>query len=436
MIGLPKTTNTGTPFSWISRDARLIIAARGIRTFAQSSVGVIMALYLNELGFSILQIGAFLSVGVAGVAFFAFIVALTAGRVGRRRLLITFSLLSSASAIGLFFVDEFFVLVAIAFAGALSTGGGGGGESPAQPLEVASLPDTAPPEKRTDLFAVYSIVARTGTAMGALAAGLPVLYQEAFGLSTLSSFKLMFLGFAGFQLLGAVLYSLVSPKIEGEVSQQEWTNPLKLPSRRRIFTFAGLFGVDTFTTSMVMQSLVAYWFAEKFGLGVESLAPMFFFSHILTAISIWLSAKLANRFGLLNTMVFTHIPSSFFLLAATFAPAAWMAILFWQVRAFLSQMDVPARDSYTIAVVGPEERVAMASIQMVSKSGAGSLGPSATTALWSAVSATAPWVISAVLKITYDLSLYVMFRKVKPPEEIERETERENRRAAQKAKVS
>jgi MFS family permease len=164
----------------------LIIAARGIRTFAQSSVGVIMALYLNELGFSILQIGVFLSVGVAGVAFFAFIVGLVAGRVERRRLLVTFSLLSTAAGIGLFFIDDFVILVAIAFAGALSTVGGGGGESPAQPLEIASLPDTAPPEKRSDLFAIYSIVARTGTAIGALAAGLPVLYQDAFGLSTLS----------------------------------------------------------------------------------------------------------------------------------------------------------------------------------------------------------------------------------------------------------
>ena len=434
------TKNNAMPLSWISRDARLIIAARGIRTFAQSSVGVIMALYLNELGFSILQIGVFLSVGVAGVAFFAFIVGLTAGRLGRRRLLVTFSLLSAAAAIGLFFADEFVVLAGIAFAGALSTGGGGGGESPAQPLEIASLPDTAPVEKRTDLFAIYSIVARTGTAFGALAAGLPVLYQDAFGLSALASFKLMFIGFCGFQLIGAFLYSLISPAIEGEVSQQKWTNPLKLPSRRRIFTLTGLFGVDTFTTSMVMQSLVAYWFSNKFGLALESLATIFFVSHILTAISIWLSAKLANRFGLLNTMVFTHIPSSLFLLAATFAPAAWMAILFWQVRAFLSQMDVPARDSYTMAVVGPEERVAMASIQMVSKSSGGAFGPAATTALWSAASATAPWVVSAALKITYDLALYFMFRNVKPPEEIERELqreiERENRRAARKQKVS
>ncbi len=436
----PPMTNTHTvPLSWINRDARLIIAARGVRTFAQSFVALIMAVYLPEIGFNAWQMGVFLGVGIAGVAFFAFIVGLVAGRVGRRRLLITFSILSCAAGIGLFFIDEFVILLAIAFAGALSTGGGGGGESPAQPLEIASLPDTASAEKRTDLFAIYSIVARTGTAVGALAAALPAFYQDAFGLNTILSLKVMFLGFSSFQLVGALLYGLVSPAIEGDISQQKWTNPLKLPSRRRIFTLTGLFGVDTFTTSMVMQTLIAYWFFEKFGLAVESLALIFFVSHILTAVSIWLSAKLANRFGLLNTMVFTHIPSSFLLLAAAFSPLAWMAVMFWQMRAFLSQMDVPARDSYTMAIVGPEERVAMASIQMISKSSGGAAGPFATGWLWTSVPVAAPFVISAALKITYDLSLYAMFRNVKPPEEIEREERREERRgerrAAQREKV-
>ena len=147
---------------------------------------------------------------------------------------------------------------------------------------------------------------------------------------------------------------------------------------------------------------------------------VFFLSHLLTAVSLWLAAKISNRFGLLNTMVFTHIPSSFFLIAAAFAPTAWAAILFWQIRSFLGQMDTPGRDSYTMAVVGPEERVAMASIHMVGRSGAGAFGPSATTALWSVFSAGVPLVSAAVLKIAYDLSLYAMFRNVRPPEEIER----------------
>jgi MFS family permease len=144
--------------------------------------------------------------------------------------------------------------------------------------------------------------------------------------------------------------------------------------------------------------------------------------------SLWLAAKIANRIGLLNTMVFTHIPSSLFLLAAAFAPTAWLAVLFWQFRAFLAQMDNPTRDSYTMAVVGPEERVGMASVHMVGRSALGAAGPSATTVLWGMLSASAPLVGSAVLKIGYDLALYAMFRNVRPPEEVRRAQERAARR--------
>ena len=370
-----------TSLSWINRDARLITAARGTRTFSQSFISVIIALYLAELGFNLVQIGVILTVGIAGVSFFAFVVGLISGKVGRRRLLVIFSLLAAASGLAMYFAETFIPLMVIAFLGSLSTGGGGGGESPAQPLEVAILPDTAPPERRTDIFAIYGIVARTGTFLGALAAGLPVLFQGPLGLPVLLSFKAMFLGFAICQLAGAALYASISPGVEASTTHQQWQNPLKLPSRRRIFTLTGLFSVDTFTTSMVMQSLMAYWFFTKFGLTLESLAFVFSLSHLLTASSLWIAAKIANRIGLLNTMVFTHIPSSFFLLAAAFAPSATLAIVFWQCRAFLSQMDVPTKESYTMAVINPEERVAMASIHMVSRSAAGAIGPTVTTAI-------------------------------------------------------
>jgi MFS family permease len=421
-----------TSLSWINRDARLITAARGTRTFSQSFISVIIALYLAELGFNLVQIGAILTVGIAGVSFFAFVVGLVSEKVGRRRLLVIFSLLAAASGLAMYFAETFIPLMVIAFMGSLSTGGGGGGESPAQPLEVAILPDTAPPERRTDIFAIYSIVARTGTFLGALAAGLPVLFQDALGLSVLLSFKAMFLGFAICQLAGAALYASISPGAEAATTRQQWQNPLKLPSRRRIFTLTGLFSVDTFTTSMVMQSLMAYWFYTKFGLTLESLALVFSLSHLLTASSLWIAAKISNRIGLLNTMVFTHIPSSFFLLAAAFAPSATLAIVFWQCRAFLSQMDVPTKDSYTMAVINPEERVAMASIHMVSRSAAGAIGPTVTTAIWNITAAWTPLVGSALLKIGYDLSLYFMFRNVRPPEEEER---LRNRRQAPEASV-
>ena len=421
-----------TSLSWINRDARLITAARGTRTFSQSFISVIIALYLAELGFNLVQIGAILTVGIAGVSFFAFVVGLISGKVGRRRLLVIFSLLAAASGLAMYFAETFIPLMVIAFLGSLSTGGGGGGESPAQPLEVAILPDTASPERRTDIFAIYSIVARTGTFLGALAAGLPVLFQDVLGISVLSSFKVLFLGFAVCQLAGAALYASISQGVEAATTRQQWQNPLKLPSRRRIFTLTGLFSVDTFTTSMVMQSLMAYWFYTKFGLTLESLALVFSLSHLLTASSLWIAAKISNRIGLLNTMVFTHIPSSFFLLAAAFAPSATLAIVFWQCRAFLSQMDVPTKDSYTMAVINPEERVAMASIHMVSRSAAGAIGPTVTTAIWNITAAWTPLVGSALLKIGYDLSLYFMFRNVRPPEEEER---LRNRRQAPKSPV-
>ena len=406
-----------SPPSWLNRDAALLISARGIRTFAQSYMAVIIAFYFDELGYGLAQLGPFLSVGIAGVAFFAFLVGLIADQVGRRRLLIIFALLASGSALALFFFDNLLALMFIAFVGSVTSGGGGGGESPTQPLVMASLPDTAPNDKRTELFAIYGIVARSGTAIGALAAGLPIIFQDSLGLNILLSYKVMFAGFAAFQLVVALLYSLLSPAVEGSTTRQRWVNPLKLPSRRRIFTLTGLFSVDTFTTSMVLQTLIAFWFFERFGLDLGSLPFIFFFSNVLTAISMWVAAKLANRIGLINTMVFTHIPSSLFFLGAIFAPTAWIAVVFWQFKSFLSQMDIPTKESYTMSVVGPEERVAMASITMVSRSAVGALGPSATGFLANALSITFPLVGSAIVKIGYDISLYVMFRNIRPAEE-------------------
>jgi len=405
------------PLRWVNRDGKLIILTRGVCTFARSSIAVLLALYLDKLGFSLVQIGAFLSAGVAGSAFLAFLVSLISERVGRRRLLIIFTLMSVSTGLALFFINEFLPLLFFAFIGGIGGRGGMGGAN--QPLEQASLADTATPEKRTDLFAAYRIVDVGGTALGALAAGLPIIYQDAFGLSEIEAYKVMFIGFAFFLLMGALLYSLLSSAVEVGDSKQHWVNPLRLPSRRLIFTLTGLFSIDSFAGALFMESLAAYWFYTRFGIELESLALVFFFSHLLSAISLWLAAKLANRIGLINTMVFTHIPSSLFLIGATFAPAAWIAIIFWQLRAFLSRMDQPTRDSYTMSLVHPSERVAMASINTVGRSASGTVAPSIATVLWQAFSATVPLVSSAVLKITYDLFLYFMFRNVKPPQEAE-----------------
>jgi len=403
------------PPRWVSRDGKLIILSRGVCTLARSSIAILLALYLDKLGFSLVQIGAFLSAGVAGSAFFAFLVSLIAEKVGRRHLLITFTLMSAAAGLALIFIDDFLPLIFFAFLGSIS--GAGGMAGPVQPLEQASLTDAATPKKRTDLFAIYRIVATAASALGALAVGLPILLQDTFGMNEIYAYKAMFVGFAFFLLVGALLYRLLSSAVEVSGSEQRWVNPFRLPSRRLIFTLTGLFSLDHFAGSLFLQSLAAYWFYTKFGLELESLALVFFFSQLLSAISLWVAAKLANRIGLINTMVFTHIPASLFLIAAAFAPTAWIAVLFWQLRAFLSMMDVPTRDSYTMSIVRPDERVAMAGIHIVGRSLSGTIGPSVATALWQAISATVPLIASGVLKITYDLSLYFMFRNVKPPQE-------------------
>ncbi|MFC1988807.1 MFS transporter [Chloroflexota bacterium] len=405
--------------NWVNRDGKLIILSRGLCTFARGAIVILIALYLEKLGFNLIQVGAFLSAGVAGSALFTFIVSLTSEKIGRKRLLIVLTLLYAATALALVFVDYFLPLMFFAFVGSI---GDRGSLGPTHALEQASLSDTAPTEKRTDLFAVYRIVAMCGTALGTLAAGLPIIFQNTFPIREIDAFKVMFIGYAFFHVLGAMLYSLLSSSVEVGHSEQRWVNPLRLPSRRLIFKLTGLFSLDSFSGHMFLDSLAAYWFYTRFGLQLESLAAVFFLSYIIRAVSMWVAAKLANRIGLINTIVFTHIPSSLFLIAAAFAPTALIAVIFWQLRAFFINMDMPTRDSYSMSIVQPKERVAMASIHVVGRSVAGTIGPTLGTALWQVFAASVPLIASGILKISYDLSLYFMFRNIKPPQELDRTT--------------
>ena len=239
-------------FAWISRDGKLIISARGVRTFAQGFIAVLLALYLDKLGFSLVQIGVILSAGVAGSASSAFAVGLASEKLGRCRLLIAFGFISAATGVFLFFIDSFIALLFVSFFGNLTTGP----EGPIQPLEQAILPDSASDEHRTDPFAIYGIVARVGTALGALAAATPEILQRALGVDDLYSLQVMFLAFAAFQLMGVMFYWSLSVSAEGDALSKQWMNPLQLRSRRIIFTLTGLFSVDHLAGSLIIQSLV------------------------------------------------------------------------------------------------------------------------------------------------------------------------------------
>lgn len=403
------------PLDWVSRDGKLLIGVRGVRTFAHSAASVLLAIYLDLLGFSLVEIGLFLTIGSAGAAFWALIGGLVGDAVGRRRLLTVMGLLMALTGIALITAQSFALLAAAAFLGSFSALAGASGAM--GPLEQASLPTAAAPERRTDLFALYGIVGSVALALGALAAGVPAVLEASIGLDQIGSFRIVFAGYVALGLVIALMYSRLSAQVEVPEAEARWRNPLRMPSRSRMLTLAGLFTVDSFGTGMMGQSLAAYWFFTRFGLLAEELGLVFFASNVLTAISLWVAARLASRIGLVNTMVFTHIPSSLVLIVIPFVPDAGWAIALWLIRAFCVQMDAPTSQSYTMAVVGPEERSAMATATTVSRSSGVAMGPVATTALWSAASASAPFVVGGVVKIAYDLTLWFLFRRIKPPEE-------------------
>jgi MFS family permease len=377
-------------------------------------VSVLIAIFLSLQGFSLVETGLLLTFGSAGAAFTAVVVGMFGDGVGRRRTLLILSGLMAVTGVVLASSDTFGILAAVAFVGSFSALAGSGGGMGS--IEQAVVAVSAPTEKRTDVFALYSLLGMLAGSLGALAAGLPTIIQRELGTSALQSLRVMFLGYAACGLVIAAVYSRLSAAVEVK-GPARWTNPLALPSRRRIFTLSGLFAVDSFGTGLFVEGLTSYWFFTRFGLGPAELGLVFFSSNVLAAVSLWVAARLARRIGLLNTMVFTHIPSSVLLIAMVFAPDAWMAILCWLVRAFLSQMDVPTSQSYTMSVVDPTERTAMASATMVTRSAGVALGPTIAAALWTAASASAPFVIGGLVKIAYDLTLWRLFRTVKPPEE-------------------
>ena len=403
------------PLGWISRDGKLVILARGVRSFAQGSIAVLLAIYLDRLGFSLFFIGVFLSSGVAGGAVFAVLIGILGDWIGRRRLLVVFPIMSASVGVVLVLSDNFLLLAVVAFVGAFTMEGMG--TNPMHPLELSSLAETTAPERRTDLYAIFNIARTVGAAFGALAAGLPDRYQEPLGLSEVDALKVVFLGYAVLTASAALIYLMLTPAVEARASESRWVNPLRLPSRRLMFTLSGLFSVDNFASGLMAPTLVSYWFFAKFDMGLAPLGSIFFASNIITAISLWVSAKLSNRIGMLNTMVFTHGFSAVVFMFMPFLPWAWLAVVAWQVRSFFGQMDIPPRDSYMMAMVNPSERTAMASMFTISRSTMQSASPSVSTALWSTVSSTVPFVGSGVLRLVYDVALFRMFRNVTPPEE-------------------
>ncbi len=395
----------------------ILFSTRIIRLFCYGFLSVVLALYLAEAGFTGGQIGLLFTFTLAGDAFITLWLTTSADRFGRKRTLILGALLMAGAGVAFILTRNIFLLIFAAVVGVISPSGNEIG--PFLSVEQAGLTQIITANKRTQYFAWYALVGSFATAAGALAGGWLAQILQNNGWTALESYRVILIGYAfgGFLLL--LLFLSLSNSIEAEAIQDTTKRVLGLHrSRNVVFKLSSLFAMDAFAGGLLVQSLMAYWFHIRFGVDSGILGSIFFGANILAGISALLAVPLAKRFGLINTMVFTHIPSNILLILVPLMPTLPLAIGVLLLRFSISQMDVPTRQSYTMAVVAPDERSAASGVTAIARSVGASVSPALTGLLFSIpILFSAPFFLSGGLKIIYDLLLYREFRAVKPPEE-------------------
>lgn len=393
-------------------DARVLLAARALRAFGDGYVSLLLPYYLTLLGYSALEIGLLVTATLLGSGLMTLAIGFIAHRHSTRHLLLAASVLMALTGLTASIFTDFWPLLVIAAIGTLNPAAND--VTPFSPLEQTLLARAVTPQSRTALFARYSLIGALVAAIGAQAAGVPDLFAAGGDPARLLTVRVMFVLYGLLGLASLLLYRSLSPALEAQTHEQ----PVPLgKSRRIVYTLAALFSIDSFAGGFAVQSLLALWLLQRFDLSVAAAGNIFFWTGLLTAFSHLAAAHVAARFGLINTMVFTHLPANIFLILVPFMPTLELALLFLFLRSALSSMDVPARTSYVMAVVSPGERPAAASVTAVPRSLASALSPSIAGALLVASPFGWPLVICGALKIVYDLTLLRMFRKVKPPEE-------------------
>ena len=402
------------------RDLALINTAGFLRSFGVGLTGVVLGIYLSRLGHSSLEIGIVIAAGLAGSAFATVVMSLVADRIGRRRFLVLLSLLTTVGGLALALRPNLLVLTAMAFVGMLN--GTGTDRSAAFALDQAVVPSLVSDARRTWSLAWYNVFLDGGGSLGALSAGTPLLLQSRLSLSVLSSYRVVFFAYAGLSLAVAALYLLLSQAVEiasppglGAIGAR-----IEPGTKKIIARVTALFSLDAFGGGFLTDALVAYWFFQRFGVPERDLGLMFFVVHILNACSHVGAAWLARRFGLVNTMVFTHLPSSLFLMAVPVAPSFKWAVLLFLCREALVEMDVPTRQSYVAALVKPGERTFASGITNLARNVFWAVGSVVAGVMMQVVAFSAPLVVGGGAKVTYDLLLYRSFRRVKAPEEVGR----------------
>ncbi|MGH2523359.1 MAG: MFS transporter [Anaerolineales bacterium] len=409
----------------LTPDARLLFSTRVVRLFAYGALSVVLVLYLAQAGLAEAQIGTLLTLTLIGDTAISLWITTHADRIGRRRMLIAGAGLMLLAGLAFAVTHNFALLVIAATVGVLSPSGNEVG--PFLSIEQAALAQLLPGAQRTRVFAWYNLVGSFATAAGALSGGLLAQMLQGAGLSFFESYRVIVVGYAASGVMLGLMFAPLSPAVEApaNLSQVMLRDRPSLglrDSRNIVLKLAALFSLDAFAGGFVIQSLLAYWFHLRFGVEPGVLGGIFFGANILAGVSALAAARVAARFGLINTMVFTHIPSSLLLMLVPLMPNLPLAVTVLLLRFSISQMDVPTRQSYTLAVVEPDERSAASGLTGVARTIGASLAPMLAGPLLAnpALSST-PFFIAGGLKIVYDLALYRAFRAIRPPEEAKEE---------------
>ncbi len=404
-------------------DAWLIVLMRGLRSFSYGLLAVLLSVALTRAGFSPVEIGLLITVSLLGDFVGTYLIGLFADRWGRRRVLFILALLMAATGLVFGVVTLYVILLAAAFFGTLGTSASE--TAPFLPIEQAILAQTGSPKERTALFAHYNLVATFAGALGALAAGLPDLLTHT-GVPLVMGIRLCFGLYAAAALIVAALSSRLSSRVEApqRAAGPAGTRlgrvvPALGSQRRRVLLLAGLFSVDALSGGLVVQSLLVLFFHLRFGISLALLAVLFFAANLFSALSFLAAAPLARRIGLLGTMVFTHLPSNLLLALVAFMPTFPLAAAFLLARQMLSQMDIPTRQAYSMALVAPEARTATASVTSLARSGGSAISPVVSGVLLQGpgLALGLPLVLAGAVKAAYDLSLWIIFRRVRLEEE-------------------
>lgn len=392
-------------------DVALLFGARSVRLFAYGALSVVLALYLHEAGLTGAQIGLLFTLTLGGDAGISLWITTTADRIGRKKMLLLGAGLMILAGVVFSVTGDPVLLMIAAIVGVISPSGNEIG--PFLSLEQAALSELLPSAQRTRAFAWYNLAGSLATATGALAGGFLSQGLRHAGFSELASYKAVILGYAAGGAVIVVFFLFLSPAVEAAEAAPAAARVLGLHrSRGVVLKLSALFALDAFAGGFVIQSMVAYWFHIKFGIDAGILGSIFFGANILAGVSALLAVRIASRIGLINTMVFTHIPSNILLCLVPLMPNLTLAITVLLLRFSISQMDVPTRQSYTMAVVDPDERSAASGVTAIARSIGAAISP-ALSGVFLAYPAllSAPFLVAGGLKIVYDLLLYRSFRK-------------------------